>query len=119
MIRVSGVNWFTNLEINKRHENLILFKLYTPDEYPKYDNYDAIEIPHTDSIPADYKGVMGVPITFLDKYCPSQFEIVGASESEGVGFSNGLWNSESGVAQPLVAGERVYKRLFIRMRNAK
>lgn len=76
MIRVSGVNWFTNLEINKRHENLILFKQYTPEEYPKYDNYDAINVDKTADIPVDYNGVMGVPITFLDKYNPEQFEIV-------------------------------------------
>lgn len=77
MIRVSGVNWFTNLEINKRHENLILFKQYTPEEYPKYDNYDAINVDKTADIPVDYNGVMGVPITFLDKYNPEQFEIIG------------------------------------------
>ncbi len=60
---------------------------------------------------------MGVPISFLDKYCPEQFKIVGASESEGKGFSNGLWNEGSGVAQPLVCGARTYKRLFIRHRK--
>jgi len=57
---------------------------------------------------------MGVPITFLDKYCPEQFEILGATESEGKGFSNGLWKEDSKVAQPLVNGQRVYKRIFIR-----
>lgn len=57
---------------------------------------------------------MGVPITFLDKYNPEQFELVGATESEGKGFSNGLWREQSGVAQPLVRGERKYKRLFVR-----
>lgn len=61
---------------------------------------------------------MGVPISFLDKYCPEQFEIVGASESEGRGFSHGLWDEESGTAQPLVRGARTYKRLFIRHRVA-
>ena len=76
MIRVSGVNWFTNLEIQKRHEDLILFKKYNPEEYPKYDNYDAINVDKTSDIPMDYDGVMGVPITFLDKYNPEQFEIV-------------------------------------------
>lgn len=76
MIRVSGVVWFTNLEISKRNEELILYKKYTPEEYPKYDNYDAININKTSDIPLDYDGVMGVPITFLDKYNPSQFEIV-------------------------------------------
>ena len=88
MIRVSGVHWFTNLEINKRHEDLILYKNYTREEYPKYDNYDAIEVSKTKDIPVDYDGVMGVPITFMDKYNPDQFEILGATESEGKGFSN-------------------------------
>jgi len=77
MIRVSGVTWLTNLEFQKRHEDLILFKKYNPEEYPKYDNYDAIEVSKTKEIPMDYKGVMGVPITFLSKYNPEQFEIVG------------------------------------------
>ena len=77
MIRVSGVIWLTNLSIKKREENLILYKNYTPEEYPKYDNYNAIEVSKTKEIPVDYKGVMGVPITFLDKYNPNQFDIVG------------------------------------------
>lgn len=68
--------WFTNLDIPKRHENLPLYKHYTPEEYPKYDNYDAINVDKTADIPMDYDGVMGVPITFLDKYNPDQFEIV-------------------------------------------
>ena len=76
MIRVSGVQWFTNLDINKRHEDLLLFKEYTPEEYPTYDNYDAINVDVTKHIPKDYKGAMGVPITFLDKYNPEQFEII-------------------------------------------
>ena len=76
MIRVSGVTWFTNLDISKRHEDLILYKKYTPEEYPEYDNYRAIEVSKTDEIPCDYDGVMGVPITFLYKYNPEQFEII-------------------------------------------
>ena len=114
MIRVSGVNWFTNLDHKKRHEELILFHTYSPKEYPKYDNYDAIEVGKTAEIPVDYDGIMGVPITFLDKYNPEQFEILGATESEGKGFSNGLWNKSSGIAQPLVHGEKKYKRIFIK-----
>ena len=114
MIRVSGVHWFTNLEINKRHEDLILYKKYTPEEYPTYDNYNAIEVSKTKDIPMDYSGVMGVPITFMDKYNPDQFEIIGATESEGKGFSNGLWDEKSKVAQPLVNQNRVYKRIFIK-----
>lgn len=69
--------WFTNLDTTKRHENLIMYKKYTPEEYPKYDNYDAIEVSKVSEIPEDYFGVMGVPITFLDKYNPEQFEIKG------------------------------------------
>ena len=67
-------------------------------------------------IPCDYDGAMGVPITFMQHYNPSQFEIIGATESEGKGFSNGLWIEESKVAQPLVAGEKKYKRIFIKKR---
>lgn len=77
MIRVSGVTWFTNINISKRHEDLILYKKYNTDDYTKYENYNAINIDKTQDIPIDYKGKMGVPITFLDKYNPNQFEIVG------------------------------------------
>jgi hypothetical protein len=80
MIRVSGVVWFTNLDINKRHEDLILYKNYSPEEYPKYDNYDAINVDKTKEIPVDYDGNIGVPITFLDKYNPEQFEIIGQGQ---------------------------------------
>lgn len=76
-IRVKGVRWFTNLDHNKRHEELDLVCRYSPDEYPYFFNYDGIEICKTVDIPYDYAGVMGVPITFLDKYCPEQFEIIG------------------------------------------
>lgn len=76
MIRVSGVNWFTNLDHNKRHEELILYKTYNEKEYPTYDNYNAINVNATNDIPCDYDGAMGVPITFLDKYNPEQFEII-------------------------------------------
>jgi len=77
MIRVSGVNWFTNLEIQKRHEDLILYKTYSPDDYRRYENFNAINIDKTSDIPVDYDGIMGVPITFMDKYNPEQFEIIG------------------------------------------
>ncbi len=69
--------WFTNLDHKKRHEDLILYKKYSPDEYPKYENYDAINVDKTDDIPVDYAGEMGVPITFLDKHNPEQFDIIG------------------------------------------
>lgn len=69
--------WFTNLDYRERHEPLDLYKEYSPEDYPKYDNYDAIEVGKTADIPIDYNGIMGVPLTFLDKYCPDQFEIIG------------------------------------------
>lgn len=76
-IRVKGVRWYTNLDMKLRHDELILVKKYNPEEYPKYENFDAIEVSKTADIPCDYPGVMGVPITFMDKYCPDQFKIIG------------------------------------------
>lgn len=116
--KFGNICWYTNLDIKKRHEDLLLYRRYKddPSRYPHYDNYDAIEVSKVKGIPEDYYGVMGVPITFMDKYNPEQFEIIGCSESEGRGFSNGLWNPESGIAQPTIGGRKVYKRLFIRRR---
>lgn len=74
--------WFTNLDISKRHEAIILYKPYSETEYPKYDNYNAIEVSKVADIPADYDGAMGVPITFLDKYNPEQFEILGITDRD-------------------------------------
>jgi len=82
MIRVSGVVWFTNLDISKRHEDLILYKKYNKNDYQKYENYKAINVDTTKEIPTDYDGAIGVPITFLNKYNPEQFEII------GLGISN-------------------------------
>jgi hypothetical protein len=91
MIRVSGVVWFTNLEIQKRHEPLILYRNYTPEDYPSYANFDAIEVDKTDEIPCDYDGLMGVPKSFLDKYNPDQVENIGnASDMD--------WCRSAGVA---------------------
>ena len=75
--RLGSASWFTNLDYRQRHEDLIPIKKYTPEEYPKYDNYDAINVNKTAEIPYDYDGAMGVPITFLNKYNPDQFDIVG------------------------------------------
>ena len=225
MGRLASACWYTNIDHNKRHEKLVLYKRYygNESEYPKYDNYDAINVDKVSDIPCDYfacagvpitfldkynpdqfeivnantiktndavcekphglikdkeasitikkgltrgnsgtesltdsrqqtadsrqqtadsrqqtadsrqqtdsglythelssggrcNGIMGVPITFLDKYSPEQFEIVGATESEGKGFSNGLWNNQSGISQPIVCDERKYKRIFIKRR---
>ena len=77
LVKFRNCTWYTNLDIEKRHEDLILYKLYNPEEHPKYDNYDAINIDKTKEIPMDYAGAMGVPITFLDKYNPDQFELLG------------------------------------------
>ena len=127
--RLGNACWFTNVEHGRRHQPLGLMttadnlrfsrhrEIRGREAYPRYDNYDAIEVPYVDAIPSDHDGVMGVPITFLDKYCPEQFEILGTSESEGSGFSNGLWRAESGVTQPMVDAGRVYKRIFIRRRS--
>ena len=131
MGRLASACWFTNLDHGKRHQPLLLDTMehnlkfnkklrkkfesdYGKADYPHYDNYDAIEVPFVEVIPSDYDSVMGVPITFMDKYNPDQFEILGATESEGKGFSQGLWDENSGVAQPMVASSRIYKRIFIR-----
>lgn len=82
MIRVSGVNWFTNLEIPKRNEELDLVCKYSPEDYPHYDNFDAIDVSKTQDIPNNYDGIMGVPDTFLDKFNPEQFEIIGLGSGD-------------------------------------
>ncbi len=126
ILNVAGVCWFANVDHGRRHEPLVLDTLEhnvlnnprLTNGYQRYDNYDAIEVPMVDAIPRDYEGVMGVPITFFNKFNPDQFEIIGATESEGKGFSNGLWHESSGVAQPLINGQRRYKRVFIRKRHS-
>ena len=88
--KFGNIGWFTNLDVAKRHEKLILWKHYTEEEYPKYDNYDAINVDKVSEIPCDYDGVMGVPITFLDSFNPEQFEILG--------YTGGLgWNERNKV----------------------
>lgn len=76
LVKFRNCAWYTNLDLPKRHEEIILYKKYTPEEYPKYDNYDAINVDKTADIPVDYEGIMGVPISFMDKYNPDQFEII-------------------------------------------
>ena len=108
-INVKGVRWFTNLDIKQRHENMILYKNYTPEAYPKYDNYDAIEVSKTADIPCDYDGVMGVPVTFLDKYSPEQFEILGDSRyHDGQNVANDI---------NILNGKKLYRRILIRRRT--
>ena len=120
-VRVKGVRWFTNIPHGKRHEPLSLMTkadnerfnkkiIKNPDSYRKYDNYDAIEVPSTNAIPSDYKGTMGVPITFLDKFCPEQFEIVSM-------YKNGKEIIAPGLDGWHIDGKRKYARIFIKHKN--
>ena len=109
--------WFTNLDHDKRHEELILYKHYTPDEYPHYDNYDAIEVSKTKEIPMDWDGVMGVPITFLDKFNPEQFEIIWTTDRGGDGQLEDMKLLHTRYDAPVVDGNGIYKRVLIRNRN--
>lgn len=106
--------WFTNLDVAKRHEKLILWKQYTPDEYPKYDNYDAINVNKVSEIPVDYDGVMGVPITFLDKFCPEQFEIIGIS---GTSANAVIIDNKKKSGRFYVNNKRLYDRILIKKKG--
>lgn len=104
---LGNICWFTNLDISKRHEDLILYKTYNADEYPTYDNYDAINVNKVAEIPMDYKGAMGVPITFLDKYNPDQFEILGIDRP--------LVEAITGkVSRFRINGKEIYARIVIK-----
>ena len=116
---MGNICWFTNLDHNKRHEELDLVNRYS-DEYPHYDNYNAIEVSRTSEIPCDYEGAMGVPITFLDKYNPEQFEILGATENEATDNVKGL--RIPGFVKydrPYINGIRKYARILIRNKHPK
>ena len=106
LAQVNNACWFTNIEHSKRHLPLDLYKRYNPTEYPKYDNYDAIECCKTAEIPMDYDGVIGVPITFLDKYCPNQFEILGIANSA-------RWIGDF-PCYTIINGVKIYNRILIR-----
>jgi hypothetical protein len=111
--------WFTNLDIVKRHEELILYKKYNKKEFPTFDNYKAINVNATKDIPCDYDGVMGVPITFIDKYNPNQFEILGSDfeVKEGLlpDIINPKWKGK--IDRGYINGERLYSRLLIRNKS--
>lgn len=117
-INVKGVRWFTNVDYKERHEKMILYKHYSPEEYPKYDNYDAIEVPKTGDIPCDYDGVMGVPISFLDKYNPEQFSIIGCSDNGAVPDEYKLPHFKKH-NEPYLNGKKKYKRIFIRRKDTE
>ena len=118
LVKFRNCCWMTNLEHGRRHQPLQLMTMadnlkYSKHKevkgregYEKYDNYDAIEVPYTDAIPADYDGVMGVPVSFLDKYCPEQFEILGQMANTNV--------DEYNFGYPFVNGIRKYARILIR-----
>lgn len=112
MIRVSGVTWFTNLDISKRHEDLILYKTYNPKEYPKFDHYDAINVDKTNEIPIDYEGNIGVPITFLNKYSPEQFEIIDGLNRYSI--LDGPTPETQGKYLSQINGNPIYVRIVIK-----
>lgn len=102
LVKFRNVSWFTNLDIAKRHEPVILYRTYNPNDYPSYDNYDAIEVSRVKDIPVDYDGAMGVPITFLDSYNPDQFEILGITDRDN---NSGLKTKEYSRAEVPNAGD--------------
>ena len=106
IVATNNCLWLTNLDTAKRHEDIILYKNYTAEEYPNYDNYDAINIDKTKEIPMDYKGTMGVPITFLDKFNPDQFEIIGQMATTKI--------DEFNFGYPYVNGSKIYARILIK-----
>jgi Adenine-specific methyltransferase EcoRI len=100
--------WFTNLDTTKRHENIVLYKKYTPKEFPKYDNYDVINVDKISDIPMNYNGVMGVPITFVAKYNPKQFEILGvANSARWIGYK----------CITLIRGRKIFNRILIKLKK--
>lgn len=104
-----GIRWFTNLDHDRRHEKLRLFREYSPEKYPKYDNYDAINVDKVVDIPVDYDGEMGVPITFLGKHNPEQFEIMGlANSARHIGPI--AWRT-------IIDGRKIYNRILIRRKR--
>ena len=105
LVKFRNCAWFTNMDIAKRHEELILCKTYNREEYPKYDNYDVINVDKVLEIPIDYKGIIGVPITFLDKYNPEQFEILGiANSARSIGYN----------CLTIINGKKIYNRIIIK-----
>ena len=108
--KFGNINWYTNLDFAKRHEKIILWKEYNDKEYPKYETYDAIEVSKVTNIPVNYNGIMGVPISFMRKYNPEQFEIVGE-------FNHGSDNIFD-LAKPIINGRELYPRIAIRRINS-
>lgn len=119
---LGNICWYTNLDVEKRHEDMVLYKHYTAEDYPKYDNYDAIEVSKTSDIPCDYYGVMGVPITFVDKYNPEQFEILGITDRQNTsGLRTKKYTAEDSPkyndlnARSVLKTEKGYQQLYARV----
>ncbi len=129
LVKFRNVSWFTNLDIAKRHEELVLWKTYNPDDYPRYDNYDAVEVSKIADIPLDYEGVMGVPITFLDRHNPDQFELLGITDRgnefglktreyvRGNVSNPGDLNRRAAIKQPDGTYKATFARLLIRLKK--
>ena len=119
--KMGNVIWYTNLEHKKRNEKLIIVDRYTPEKYPKYDNYNAINVDKVIDIPIDYDEVMGVPISFMDKYNPDQFEIIGYSRMHRDGSLNYLKNPKwtDGFNDVFLNGKQLYARIFIKNKKVK
>ena len=107
--RMGNICWYTNLDTERRHEDMTLFRQYSPEVYPKYDNYDAIEVSKTADIPCDYYGIIGVPITFMTKHNPEQFSIVGVLNS---GSAN-----EYDFAKAILNGKQLYARVLVQRKQ--
>ncbi len=125
MIRVAGVMWYTNIDHGRRHQPVSLMTMadnlkfskhsdIRENGYQKYENYNVLEVSYSDAIPSDYDGVMGVPVTFITKYCPEQFELIGMAEDNGRGFSgkDAQWDGQN--PHCVINGKNMYKRIFIR-----
>lgn len=129
LVKFRNVSWFTNLDIAKRHEELVIWKAYNPDDYPPYDNYDAIEVSKIADIPADWDGVMGVPITFLDRHNPDQFDLLGITDRgnefglktkeyvKGDVPNPGDLNRRAAIKQPDGTYRATFARLLIRRKK--
>lgn len=112
---MGNICWFTNLDHAKRHEDIILYKKYNPDDYPKYDYYNAINVNKVAEIPADYKGYMGVPITFMDKYNPNQFKIFGIMNTGEL--NKGIRYENTPHGRPTIDGKEIYLRILIKNKH--
>ena len=111
-IKVKGVRWFTNFDYTERHTPLVCTAIYNEEKYPKYDNFDAISVNKTSEIPLNYAGIIGVPITFMDKHCPEQFELVGISADLANPIV--LPNGKKGSGRFYMNGKRLYDRIAIK-----